>query len=83
MYEKTMLRLAAEAEERHRNDPVIHHPLSESDRFWMEWTGWMKKRSAMGLIRSLSYAGKRDPTAQKAIGLADKAGKGNQTKNGK
>lgn len=73
MTEKTFRRLAAEACERHKNDPVHMKPLSASDNFWRDWAGWMKKRATMGTGQSLSYLGKNDPTANKAIANAGRS----------
>lgn len=74
MTEKTFRRVAAEARERHKDDPALHPPLSESDKFWRDWSGWMKKRGSMGKIQDLFYHGKNDPTANTAIGHVMKGG---------
>lgn len=75
MTEKTFRRLAAEARERHKNDPALHPALSESDMFWRDWSGWMKKRGTMRTGYDLSFHGKKDPTANTAIGNVGRKGK--------
>lgn len=67
MTEDTFEQMAAEAKERHKFDPKYNKDLTESDLFWHRWSGWMKKRAAMGSGFDLSYHGKNDPTARKAI----------------
>lgn len=64
--------LASEARKRHRHDPAWNPDATEEDKFWHEWSGWMKKKSMMGDRQSLSYKGRNDPTAMTAIGIVER-----------
>lgn len=69
MTEEKFNRLATEARERHKYDPAWNPEATESDKFWHDWSGWMRKKATMGVRQGLSYMGHNDPTASTAVGL--------------
>lgn len=79
MTEQRLKELAAEALERHKDDPEFMRGIprsgnsgtvtvrTPSDAFWYWWGSGMKKKGSSGPDQSLSYKGQNDPTANTAI----------------